>query len=94
VNSQLPQWEYVEKTANYPLTSADAFVNVTAGSPTLTLPTAAGAEGKVYIIANTGAGIITMATTGGETIDGIAPGTVLAGARLRLISTNTNWVTW
>jgi hypothetical protein len=90
---------YVAKTADYPLTTDDCVVNVTANSPTLTLPTAVVASGggsmtagTVYIIKNSGAGTITLATTGGQTIDGAAPGTIAAGNSLTLVSTGANWI--
>lgn len=88
-----PHLAYVEKSANYPLTSVDSVVNVTANSPTITLPTAVGSPGKLYIVRNTGAGVVTLATTSAQTIDGGAPGTVAAGAGTRLLSTGSNWIT-
>ena len=85
---------YVAKTANYTLTSQDCVVNATSGSWTATLPTAVGCAGRMYIVKNSGAGTITLATTGGDTIDGAAPGTVAAGAVVRLISTGgSSWIT-
>jgi hypothetical protein len=85
---------YTAKTADYAIGLADYTINVTANSPTITLPTAVGATGQVYVIANTGAGTVTMATTSSQTIDGGAPGAVVAGARLRVQSTGANWITW
>jgi hypothetical protein len=85
---------YVGKTANYTLTGADRTVNVTANSPTITLPTAVACAGRQYIIANTGAGSVTMATTSSQTIDGSGPGSVSTGTRLRVESNGANWITW
>lgn len=85
---------YVGKTANYTLTGADRTVNVTANSPTITLPTAVNCPGRQYIIANTGAGAVTVATTSAQTIDGGAPSSVSAGSRLRVESNGANWITW
>ena len=98
---------YRAVTGNTTFATDDHTINVTSGSPTITLPAAtavsastgsannaaAGIEGKIFIIANTGAGTVTVATTSSQTIDGAAPGTVAAGARLRVQSTGTNWIT-
>lgn len=87
-----PHLQYVAKTANYPLVTQDCLVDVTANSPTITLPTAVGVPGKLYIVKNSGAGVVTLATTSAQTIDGIAPGVVAAGAVTRLISTGAAWI--
>lgn len=83
---------YVEKTGTYTITAADYTVNCTSGSFTVTLPTAVGCQGRIYVIKNSGAGTITLATTSSQTIDGAAPGTVAAGAYIALQSTNGNWI--
>lgn len=83
---------YVSKTANYTLTGADRTVEVPSGSPTLTLPDATYCAGRPYIIANTGAGTVTMATTSSQTIGGSAPSTVAAGASLKVESNGANWI--
>lgn len=85
---------YVEKTGNYTLTINDYLVDCTSGSFTITLPTAVGITGRIYIIANTGAGTITMATTSSQTIDGAAPGSVAAAGRLRVMSNGSNWISF
>lgn len=91
---------YAEKTANYTLGTSDHTINVTANSPTITLPLSANTggtstrnKGRIYIIANTGAGTITMATTSSQTIDGASPGTVAAAGRLKIQSTGSGWIT-
>ena len=84
---------YVAKTADYALDLAtDCVVDVTANSPTITLPTAVGVPGAIAIIKNSGAGTVTLATTSSQTIDGAAPGTIAAGNSLSLVSTNANWI--
>lgn len=80
------------KSADYTAAVADLIIRGT-GTWTLTLPTAVGIAGKFYVVKNSGAGTITLATSGGETIDGGAPGTVAAGAVTRLVSDGTNWFT-
>jgi len=99
--------EYAEKSANYSILATDYTINVTANSPTITLPdsvalnpatgnftnAAAGAMGKIYIIKNSGAGVVTIATTNSELIDGSAPGTLATGASIKVQSTGTGWIT-
>jgi len=63
---------YVEKTASYNVTLNDRTINCTANSFTLTLPTAVGNSGRIYVIKNSGVGTITVACTGGQLIDGVA----------------------
>jgi len=58
------------KTANYTIVGTDDFVICTANTFTVTLPTAVGRSGKVFKIKNTGSGVITVATTSAQTIDG------------------------
>jgi hypothetical protein len=98
---------YVAQTANYTLTTGDFTVNVTANSPTITLPAAtasssgttpgdnvaAGITGKVFVVKNSGNGTVTMATTSSQTIDGSAPGTLATGASLKVQSTGSAWIT-
>lgn len=83
---------YVAKTADYTLANTDLVCDVTSGSPTITLPTAGLGSGTMFIIKNSGAGTVTLATTSSQTIDGAAPGTVAAGGVIRLVSTGANWI--
>ncbi len=85
-------YAYVEKTANYTLTSDDNIVNCTANTFTLTLPTASGIAGRVYRLKNTGGGTVTVATTGAETIDGAASVALGTNSHYTLASTGSNWI--
>lgn len=90
-------WGYIAKTANYTATVTDYTIDCTANSFTVTLPTAGASvtgvpAGRVYIIKNSGAGIITLATTSSQTVDGTTPPTILAGGKLIVQSTGTNWI--
>ena len=59
----------VIKTGDYTLTSSDYCVNVTATIPTtMTLPSAVGLAGYIFVIKNSGTSTVTV--TGSETIDG------------------------
>jgi len=84
---------YVAKTAVYPLTVADHYVHCTSGTFTLTLPTAVGIAGRDFVMKNTGAGVITIATTSAQTIDGAASGvlTLVQNDWLRVVSDGANW---
>jgi len=86
---------YVAKTANYTLTISDYTVNCTANSFTLTLPTAASIAGRIYVLNNSGVGVITINTTSAQTIDGNASGTLqLVGANKNYVvqSDGANWI--
>jgi hypothetical protein len=84
---------YSAKTANYTITNADYAINCTANSFTVTLPTAAGIAGRVYVIKNTGtATTITVSTTGGQTIDGSATQSLTTPLALTVMSNGTNWI--
>ena len=87
--------------ATFPLTQVsngytigvnDYFVEATGGTFNITLPTASGIKGKSYIIKNSGNGIITANTTGGQTIDGISTQTLTNLASIQVTSDGTNWV--
>lgn len=58
---------YVAKTANYTATISDYTINCTANTFQVTLPTAVGITGRVYVIVNSGAGTITIGTTSSQT---------------------------
>lgn len=90
--SILQNQSYTAKTANYTIGNGDYLVNCTANSFTVTLPTAVGIQGRVYVVKNRGVGTITLATTSSQTIDGSAPGTITAGSVAQLMSDNTNWI--
>lgn len=84
---------YVAKTGAYTLTGNDYVVNCTSGTFTVTLPTAVGRAGQDYVIKNSGAGTITIATTSAQTIDGASTITlsVQYGGK-RLQSDGANWI--
>jgi len=84
---------YVAKTANYTLTTADNFVDLTANSATLTLPTAVGIAGKTYSVKNSGSGTtLTLATISSQTIDGVTTKTYNTQySGVTVISDGANW---
>lgn len=83
---------YVAKTSTYSITSADYTIDCTSGTFTATLPTAVGISGRLYVVKNSGAGVITIACTGGQTIDGSATQTLAAGQSYTVQSNNVNWI--
>ena len=83
---------YVAVTATYAILPADCVVDCTSGTFTATLPTAVGVTGKEFMVKNSGAGTITVATTGGQTIDGAATTTSGAGVSRTFVSTGANWI--
>ena len=89
-------WGYIAKTANYTALTTDYTIDCTSGTFTVTLPTAVGSPGRVYIITNSGAGTITIATTSSQTFTNItATPTTLTMAALgtyQVQSTGANWV--
>ncbi len=85
-------YSYVAKTANYTLTASDYCVNCTSGTFTVTLPTAVGIAGRVYVVKNSGAGVITLDGNGAETIDGAATATAAAAASITVMSDGANWI--
>jgi hypothetical protein len=89
--STLP-WTYVAVTGTYAALTTDAVIDATSGTFTVTLPTAVGVTGKLYDVKNSGTGVITVATTSAQTIDG---GTTAVLKRqfesITMISTGTGW---
>jgi len=85
---------YVAKTANYTLTISDYTVNCTANSFNLTLPTAASIAGRIYVLNNSGLGIITINTTSAQTIDGVASGVLTLATNKNYVvqSDGANWI--
>lgn len=69
-----------------------SLVEVTANSPTITLPTAANIVGYSFTIKNTGSGTVTLATTSSQTIDGAATQTLTQYQSLTVVSNGTNWI--
>lgn len=85
---------YVAKTANYTATISDYTIDCTANSFTVTLPTAVGITGRIYVINNSTATTITLNTTSSQTIDGNASGvlTLAANKSYTVQSTGANWI--
>jgi hypothetical protein len=87
---------YIAKTANYTLTSSDYLVEVTSGTVTETLPTAVGITGRIYVITNSGSGVVTLGTTSSQTFANVVatPTTLTLNqfATVTVISNGANWL--
>jgi len=86
---------YVAKTALYTLTDADHTVEVTSGTHTQTLPTAVGITGREYFITNSGAGVVTVATTSSQTFVNVtATPTTLTLNQFQGVTVKSNGANW
>jgi len=84
---------YVSKSAHYTATMTDYVIDCTTNSFTVTLPTAVGVPGRLYIIKNSGAATtITLDGDGAETIDGAASQALTGGMSLTVQSTGAAWI--
>jgi hypothetical protein len=72
-------------------TAATDYTYLVTGTTTLTLPTAVG-NTNLYTVVNNGSNMVTVATTGGQTINGSSTVTLpLSQMSLSFISNNSNW---
>lgn len=85
-------YPYTSVTTTYAVTANDYFVNCASGTFTVSLPTASGITGKLYVIKNSGTGVITVDPNGSETIDGSTTKTLTQYNTLSIQSNGTNWV--
>ena len=83
---------YTAKSANFTATSLTSTIDCT-NTITITLPTAVGQTGRIHIIKNSGTGVITIATTSSQTIDGAATQSLLTQwSKITVQSTGANWI--
>jgi hypothetical protein len=100
-NSTLGYWEnknqsifaYTAQTTTYNALASDYVIHCTSGTFTVNLPTAVGVQGKVYIVKNSGSGLITIDPDGTQTIDGALTYKIGGNESLKLMSTGANWIT-
>jgi len=78
--------------ASYTVNTNDYLVDVTGNTITVTLPTAVGIDGKNYVIKNSGNGVVTVATTSSQTIDGVSSKSLKNNDSIEVISDGSNWV--
>jgi hypothetical protein len=78
--------------SSYTVTDDDYMVDVTGGTFTVSLPTAVGRQGRLYVIKNNGGGAVTVDPYGSETIDG-KPFVILGETNtIQLSSNGIEWV--
>jgi len=70
----------------------DYLVDITGNTITVTLPTAIGVNGKNYVIKNRGMGVVTVATTSSQTIDGANSKSLNNNDGIEIISDGSNWI--
>ena len=81
-----------EINANYNVDTNDYLIDVTGNTITVTLPPAASIDGKNYVIKNSGSGVVTVATTSGQTIDGVSTKSLKNNDSIEVISDGSNWI--
>ena len=79
-------------TATYLVKEEDYLIDVTGNTITVTLPTAVGVNGQNYVIKNNGSGVVTVATTSGQTIDGASTKSLKNNDSIEVISDGSNWI--
>lgn len=80
-------------TSTRTLDSTDYTVDATTGTFTVNLPTAAGIQGRIYVIKNSGTGVITIDASGSELIDGALTQTLsVQYTSYTIQSTGTGWI--
>lgn len=70
----------------------DKVVEFSAGSFTVTLPTATSKSGESYYLKNSSGATVTIDGDGAETIDGAATYALLAGTFVKIYSTGAAWL--
>jgi len=78
--------------ANYNVGVNDYLIDVTGNTITVTLPTAVLIGGKNYVIKNIGSGVVTVATTSGQTIDEASTKSLKNNDSIEVISDGSNWI--
>ena len=86
-------FNYVAKTATYTASATDYVIDCTSGTFTVSLPTAVGITGRVYVIKNSGTGTITIDPNGAQTIDGLSAYTLAVRYEsITIMSNGANWI--
>ena len=78
--------------ATYTVGVNDYLIDITGNTITVTLPTAVGVNGKNYVIKNRGTGVVTVATTSSQTIDGLSSKILNNNDSIEIVSDGSNWI--
>ena len=82
-----------EVSATTTFATANETISCTSNTFTVNLPTAAGIQGTVYTLVNSGTGVITLASFGGEDINGSATISIKRQYNSRTVQSNgSDWV--
>jgi len=86
--------KYLAVENTYSVLKTDYTIDCTGnGTFTVTLPTAANIAGRIYVIKNSGSGVITVATTSSQTIDGSTTNSLSTQySRVTVQSNGANWI--
>jgi hypothetical protein len=83
---------YSEQAGDYTALPTDYVINCS-GTLMIMLPTAVGITGKVYIIKNSGTGVVTISGDGSETIDGSSTKSLsIQYSSCTILSDGANWI--
>jgi hypothetical protein len=80
------------KSSTYTILSTDSTIICTSGTFTVTLPTAINKQGQIFLIKNSGNGLITINTTLSQTIDGVLSITCATNISYSIQSNGTNYI--
>ncbi len=83
---------YSAITTGTSLDTTHHIVNCTSGTFSVTLPTAVGISGREYVVKNSGTGVITIATTSAQTIDGVSSLVLSQYDSYTVVSNGANWI--
>lgn len=83
-------YPYTQQNSTYSVSAEDYYIDCN-GSFTVTLPTSVGIKGRIYVIKNSGSGIITVSTVLSETIDGQITVTLSQDQSIQIQSNGTGW---
>tara|TARA_R110002094_G_scaffold157781_2_gene144039 strand:+ start:6194 stop:6565 length:372 start_codon:yes stop_codon:yes gene_type:complete len=83
---------YSSVTADYTIVASDYLINATVVGITVTLPTAVGADGRLYVVKNTSGGNVSLDADGTETIDGNLTVVLYNLEAYTVMSDGTNWI--
>ena len=79
-------------SADYSVLGGDYLIKVTASGKEITLPTAVGRPGKIFIVKNSSTGICSVLFTSGQNADGYTNVTIPAGDSYSFMSDDTNYI--
>jgi hypothetical protein len=83
---------FTQKTGSYTVALTDHTIECTSGTFTVTLPSAVGNSGRVFVIKNTGAGTITVDGDGSQTIDGSTTQSLAQWESAKVQSNGSDWI--